>query len=97
MKACLMRTALCWMNPLTSRLNIISKTTPNCCSVGMTFWPKKVLKKVTISDAELSAFRAQAADPIRAAWIADMEAQGIPGQELFDLVMTTLENTRKGN
>jgi hypothetical protein len=45
----------------------------------------------------LSAFRAQAADPIRAAWIADMEAQGIPGQELFDLVMTTLENTRKGN
>ncbi|MDG1239745.1 MAG: C4-dicarboxylate ABC transporter substrate-binding protein, partial [Planktomarina sp.] len=37
------------------------------------------------------------ADPIRAAWIADMEAQGIPGQELFDLVMTTLENSRNGN
>jgi len=26
-----------------------------------------------------------------------MEAQGIPGQELFDLVMTTLENSRNGN
>ena len=58
---------------------------------------EKGVEKVTISDAELAAFRAKAADPIRAAWIADMEAQGIPGQELFDLVMTTLENTRKGN
>ena len=58
---------------------------------------EKGVEKVTISDADLAAFRAKAADPIRAAWIADMEAQGIPGQELFDLVMTTLENTRKGN
>ena len=58
---------------------------------------EKGVKKVEISDAELAAFRSTAADPIRAAWIADMEAQGIPGQELFDLVMSTLENTRKGN
>ena len=58
---------------------------------------EKGVEKVTISDSELSAFRAKAADPIRAAWIADMEAQGIPGQELFDLVMTTLENSRNGN
>ena len=58
---------------------------------------EKGVEKVTISDSELSAFRAKAADPIRAAWIADMEAQGIPGQELFDLVMTTLQNSRKSN
>ena len=58
---------------------------------------EKGVEKVTISESELAAFRATAADPIRAAWVAEMEAQGIPGQELFDLVMTTLENTRKGN
>ena len=58
---------------------------------------EKGVEKVEISDVELAAFRSTAADPIRAAWIADMEAQGIPGQELFDLVMSTLENTRKGN
>ena len=29
--------------------------------------------------------------------IKDMTAQGIPGQELYDLVMKTLEDTRAGN
>ncbi len=56
---------------------------------------EKGVKKVELGEAELSAFRATAADPIRAKWIADMEAQGIPGQELFDLVMKTLEEQRK--
>jgi len=58
---------------------------------------EKGVKKVEITDAVLSEFRATAADPIRAAWIKDMEAQGLPGQELFDLVMKTLEDTRKGS
>ena len=58
---------------------------------------EKGVQKVKISDTELASFRLTAADPIRAAWIADMESQGIPGQELYDLVMSTLENTRKGN
>lgn len=56
---------------------------------------EKNVKKVELPEAELAAFRAAAADPIRAKWIADMEAQGIPGQELFDLVMKTLEDKRK--
>ncbi len=51
---------------------------------------EKGVEKVMISDAELDAFRAKAADPIRAAWIADIEAQGLPGQELYDLVSSTL-------
>ena len=51
---------------------------------------EKGVTKVEISDAELDAFRAKAADPIREAWIADMESQGLPGQELYDLVTTTL-------
>ena len=37
---------------------------------------EKGVTKVEISEDELNAFRAKAADPIRAAWIADMEASG---------------------
>ncbi|SHK28971.1 TRAP-type C4-dicarboxylate transport system, substrate-binding protein [Shimia gijangensis] len=55
---------------------------------------EKNVTKVTLSDAELDAFRAKAADPIREAWIADMTAQGIPAQELYDLVMDTLKKQR---
>ncbi len=58
---------------------------------------EKGVQKVEISDEELAAFRAKAADPIRAAWIADMEAQGLPGQELYDLVIKTLNDTRNGS
>lgn len=55
---------------------------------------EKNVTKVTLSDDELDAFRAKAADPIREAWIADMTAQGIPAQELYDLVMDTLKQQR---
>ncbi|MEP2921609.1 C4-dicarboxylate TRAP transporter substrate-binding protein [Sulfitobacter sp.] len=58
---------------------------------------EKGVKKVTISDEVLAEFRAQAADPIREKWIADMEAQGLPGQELYDLVQTTLAEAKAAN
>ena len=58
---------------------------------------EKGVEKVMISEDELAKFRATAADPIREQWIAEMTAQGLPGQELYDLVMTTLEKTRAGN
>lgn len=58
---------------------------------------EKGVEKVMISEEELAKFRAAAADPIREKWIADMTAQGLPGQELYDLVMSTLEKTRAGN
>jgi len=58
---------------------------------------EKGVQKVELSDAVIAEFRAKAADPIREAWIADMESQGLPGQELYDLVMTTLEQTPAGN
>lgn len=51
---------------------------------------EKNVQKVEIPQAEIDAFRAKAADPIREAWLKDMEAQGIPGQELYDLVQKTL-------
>ena len=58
---------------------------------------EKGVEKVMLSDKAIAEFRSTAADPIREAWIADMEAQGIPGQELYDLVMETLEAQRAGN
>jgi len=56
---------------------------------------EKNVTKVRLADSEIAAFRAKAADPIREQWIADMTAQGLPAQELYDLVMTTLAETRK--
>ena len=58
---------------------------------------EKNVAKVEIADAVISDFRAKAADPIRDAWIKDMEAQGLPGQELYDLVVKTLADHRGGS
>lgn len=55
---------------------------------------EKNVKKVALAQSEIDAFRAKAADPIREQWIADMTAQGLPAQELFDLVMSTLKGMR---
>ncbi len=55
---------------------------------------EKGVTRVSISDDDLAAFRAAAADPIREQWIKDMSAQGIPAQELYDLVMETLKKER---
>ena len=58
---------------------------------------EKGVTKVEISADVIDAFRAKAADPIRDAWIADMEAQGLPGQELYDLAMSTLAEAKAAN
>ena len=54
---------------------------------------RKGVEPVRFSDREIARFR-EVADPIRDQWIADMDAQGIPGQELYDLVRETLEERR---
>jgi len=58
---------------------------------------EKGVQKIEIAEAELAAFRTKAADPIREAWIADINAQGLPGQELYDLVQTTLKDAKMSN
>ncbi|MCE8009487.1 C4-dicarboxylate TRAP transporter substrate-binding protein [Aestuariivita sp.] len=58
---------------------------------------EKGVQKVEISEEVLAEFRATAADPIREQWIADMSAQGMPAQELYDLVMDTLADKRGGS
>ena len=57
---------------------------------------EKGVEKIEISDEVLAEFRTKAADPIRDEWIADMEAQGLPGQELYDLVAKTLADAKAG-
>jgi TRAP-type C4-dicarboxylate transport system substrate-binding protein len=51
---------------------------------------EKGVQKVTISEDEIEKFRKIAAGPISDAWVKDMEAQGLPGAELLELVKTTL-------
>lgn len=58
---------------------------------------EKGVQKVELAESELDAFRKAAADPIREAWIADMSAQGLPAQELYDLVIETLKKSRMSN
>lgn len=58
---------------------------------------EKGVAKVEIADDVIAEFRAKAADPIRDKWIADMEAQGLPGQELNDLVVQTLADAKSGS
>ncbi|MEM6421126.1 MAG: C4-dicarboxylate TRAP transporter substrate-binding protein [Pseudomonadota bacterium] len=55
---------------------------------------EKGITRVEFSEDEIAAFKAKAADPVREQWIADMEAQGIPGQELYDLTQQTLSEMR---
>ena len=55
---------------------------------------EKAVEKVEIGEDQIAAFRAKAADPIRDTWIAQMEAQGIPGRELYELTQQVLESCR---
>lgn len=54
---------------------------------------EKNVQKVKISDEELAKFR-EVAGPVRDAWIARMSDQGLPAQELYDLVQSTLASMR---
>ena len=58
---------------------------------------EKNVEKVEIAPEVRQEFKARAADPIHAAWIEEMSAQGIPAQELYDLVNTTLEEAKQTN
>jgi TRAP-type C4-dicarboxylate transport system substrate-binding protein len=55
------------------------------------------VEKVMISNEELAQFRQLAGQPIHDAWIAEMSAQGLPAQELYDLVFSTLDAHRASN
>ncbi|ABG31909.1 C4-dicarboxylate ABC transporter substrate-binding protein [Roseobacter denitrificans] len=58
---------------------------------------EKGVQKVEIAPEVIEAFQAKAGKPNHEAWIADMEAQGLPGQELYDLVVSTLAEAKGGS
>ena len=58
---------------------------------------EKGVEKVMLSEEELARFKEVAGDPIQTAWIEEMGAQGLPAQELYDLVQDTLAETRASN
>ena len=58
---------------------------------------EKGVRKVSIAQSELDAFKAAAGTPLHEAWISEMEAQGLPGRELYDLVGATLDKARMAN
>ncbi|MCA0869859.1 TRAP transporter substrate-binding protein DctP [Seohaeicola saemankumensis] len=58
---------------------------------------EKNVQKVMLSDDELAKFRATAAAPIASAWVESMTAQGLPGQELYDLVLQKLAEAKGGS
>lgn len=49
------------------------------------------MAKVTFNEEELVDARDRIAVPARDKWIAEMEAQGIPGQELYDFVRAQID------
>jgi len=50
---------------------------------------EKNIQVLTFSDGDIAAIKATAA-PVLNEWLADMESRGLPGQDLYDLVQTTL-------
>jgi TRAP-type C4-dicarboxylate transport system substrate-binding protein len=59
-----------------------------------TILTEKNVTKVVVADDQLDAFRSIAGAPLQQEWIDTMTAQGLPGQELYDLVKSTLAGMR---
>ncbi len=54
---------------------------------------EKGIEKIRFSDEELAKL-GEKAQPIHQAWIEEMTAQGLPGQELYDLAKSTLADAK---
>lgn len=59
-----------------------------------TILTEKNVTKVVVADDQLDAFRSIAGAPLHQEWIDTMTAQGLPGQELYDLMKSTLADMR---
>ncbi len=53
---------------------------------------EKGIEQITYSEEALAAFREAVAGPAAAAWIEANNERGLPAQELYDLVISTLAN-----
>lgn len=50
------------------------------------------IERITYDDGALAAFREAVAGPAATAWVEKANSAGLPGQELYDLVISTLAN-----
>lgn len=57
---------------------------------------EKGVQKVEYSQEQLDEFAA-VAEPIQTQWVEEMSAQGLPAQELLDLVNSTLTDAKSGS
>ena len=57
---------------------------------------EKSVEKVEISEEELEKFR-EVADPIHKAWIEENAGRGLPAEELYDLVVQTIDEQKSGS
>ncbi|WP_417666522.1 C4-dicarboxylate TRAP transporter substrate-binding protein [Roseibium sp.] len=58
------------------------------------WWPEleaRGIQKIEYSEEDLAAFKAKAGKPIWDQWVAEQTANGIPAQELLDLVQANLK------
>lgn len=55
---------------------------------------EKGIEKITYTDGEIKAFREKVAGPAATAWIADNSKLGIPAQELYDLVLQLIAESK---
>ena len=53
------------------------------------------IERVTYTDAELADFRARAARPVWDKWVEENAKEGVPAQELLDLVLKTAKEASK--
>lgn len=58
---------------------------------------EKGVEKVVVSPDVIAEFQAIAGAPLHKEWIDSMEGQGLPGQELYDLVVKTLADAKSGS
>jgi TRAP-type C4-dicarboxylate transport system substrate-binding protein len=60
------------------------------------WWPlleEKGIEKISYDPEKLAEFREKAAGPVAQKWIEENTARGLPAQELYDLVISTLGNS----
>lgn len=58
------------------------------------WWPEletRGIQQIEFSDEDLAEFKAKAGKPIWDAWVAEQSANGIPAQELLDLVQSNID------
>jgi len=53
------------------------------------------VERLRLDAPVVDRFREIAADQVRETWLEEMRAAGVPGNELFDLVMATLAASRQ--